>query len=125
MTPRKYAMLEVIITISFMLRHDLRRPYRNALLIATHIPTCLKILHCILQKYRKRYLISAVPQSSVLRIKAKWEQQPCKTTVSQTRLLTHWHTQTSLRRPVSLGPLTLRLLMSHIYIYIYIWSAYS
>ena len=43
--------------------------------------------------------------------------------------LTHWHTQTSLRRPGSLGPLTLRLLMSHthiyIYIYIYIWSAYS
>ena len=37
--------------------------------------------------------------------------------------LTHWHTQTSLRRPGSLGPLTLRLLMS--YIYIYIWSAYS
>jgi len=36
--------------------------------------------------------------------------------------LTHWHTQTSLRRPGSLGPLTLRLLMSHIYIiYIYIY----
>jgi len=27
--------------------------------------------------------------------------------------LTHWHTQTSLRRPGSLGPLTLRLLMSY------------
>jgi len=39
--------------------------------------------------------------------------------------LTHWHTQTSLRRPGSLGPLTLKLLMSHIYIYIYICSAYS
>ena len=35
--------------------------------------------------------------------------------------LTHWHIQTSLRRPGSLGPLTLRLLMSHIYIYIYIY----
>ena len=33
--------------------------------------------------------------------------------------LTHWHTQTSLRRPGSLGPLTLRLLMSYIYVYIY------
>ena len=31
--------------------------------------------------------------------------------------LTHWHTQTSLRRPGSLGPLTLRLLMSYIFIY--------
>ena len=43
--------------------------------------------------------------------------------VSISQSLTHWHTQTSLRRPGSLGPLTLRLLMSHIYIYI--WSAYS
>jgi len=29
--------------------------------------------------------------------------------------LTHWHTQTSVRRPGSLGPLTLRRLMSYIH----------
>jgi len=38
MTPHKYAMLEVITTVSFMLRHVLRRPNRNALLIAIHTP---------------------------------------------------------------------------------------
>lgn len=52
MKSHKYAMLEVITTISFTLRHVLRRPNRNALLIAIHIPTCLEILHCILQRYR-------------------------------------------------------------------------
>jgi len=41
------------------------------------------------------------------------------------QLLTHWHTQTSLRRPGSLGPLTLRLLMSYIYMsYIYVIYIY-
>lgn len=34
MTPHKHAVLEVITTISFMLWHVLRRPNRNALLIA-------------------------------------------------------------------------------------------